>query len=578
MKAMVCFSLLGALACAMPSASADTNVGGPILTHTTWNLAGSPYIVTSSIIVGNGATLTIEPGVEVRFNATLGLQVGYASFPPSGKLVARGNAGAPILFTSNTTQQPGAWARVYFTDYAVDAVYDGQGNYVSGSILEYVTVEYAGAGTNVAAVTVQNSSACLSHVRVHDSRYCGIAIVTDNAPSQRIRNCEIWNINEGASWAALYLSGSAGGHLINGNYVHDCAAGGMVLDPSCSVTGNTITGCAGYYGGVYVGGASTTLTGNTITGNTAPNLGGGAFVNGSNCTVTGNTITGNTANNGGGVAVYDPNCTLAENTITGNTANNGGGVAVYDPNCTLTGNTITGNTATQYGGGVYVVYYAPNCTLTGNTITGNTANSSAGGVYVEGSNCTLTGNLIMNNGAGNGGAIWFQAQTTTMSRCVVAGNHSTTPGGGAIYIGAYLINLAGDPNSGAYNTICCNDATYQIYNNIPFNPNGSNDIHAEYVRWGTNDPQDLLDWIYDYFDDANKSIVLWYPLVAYVPGDMNCDGVVDFDDINPFVLALGGFDGYFGAYPDCNWYHADCDDNCTVDFDDINPFVALLSQ
>jgi hypothetical protein len=58
---------------------------------------------------------------------------------------------------------------------------------------------------------------------------------------------------------------------------------------------------------------------------------------------------------------------------------------------------------------------------------------------------------------------------------------------------------------------------------------------------------------------------------------MNCDGAVDFDDINPFVLALTGFDAYYAAYPDCNWYHADCDGDCAVDFYDINVFVALLS-
>ncbi len=59
-------------------------------------------------------------------------------------------------------------------------------------------------------------------------------------------------------------------------------------------------------------------------------------------------------------------------------------------------------------------------------------------------------------------------------------------------------------------------------------------------------------------------------------GDMNCDGVVDFDDISPFVLALGGQSGYEAAYPECNWYHADCDNDGDVDFDDINPFIALL--
>jgi V8-like Glu-specific endopeptidase len=61
-------------------------------------------------------------------------------------------------------------------------------------------------------------------------------------------------------------------------------------------------------------------------------------------------------------------------------------------------------------------------------------------------------------------------------------------------------------------------------------------------------------------------------------GDLNCDGLVDFDDINPFVLALSlGETEYYNQYPNCHFYNADTDSNGTVDFDDINTFVACLS-
>ncbi len=63
-----------------------------------------------------------------------------------------------------------------------------------------------------------------------------------------------------------------------------------------------------------------------------------------------------------------------------------------------------------------------------------------------------------------------------------------------------------------------------------------------------------------------------------LPGDLNCDGAVDFDDINPFVLALTGEANYYAEYPDCNWFNADIDGNGMVDFDDINPFVNLLGS
>jgi len=62
------------------------------------------------------------------------------------------------------------------------------------------------------------------------------------------------------------------------------------------------------------------------------------------------------------------------------------------------------------------------------------------------------------------------------------------------------------------------------------------------------------------------------------PGDLDCDGDVDFDDINPFVLALSGETAYLAQYPTCYWLNADCDGDGDVDFDDINPFVNLLGN
>jgi len=60
-------------------------------------------------------------------------------------------------------------------------------------------------------------------------------------------------------------------------------------------------------------------------------------------------------------------------------------------------------------------------------------------------------------------------------------------------------------------------------------------------------------------------------------GDLNCDGNVDFDDIDLFVLALTSPAAYYGKYPTCNWFNADCNCDGKVNFDDIDPFVAFLS-
>ena len=78
-------------------------------------------------------------------------------------------------------------------------------------------------------------------------------------------------------------------------------------------------------------------------------------------------------------------------------------------------------------------------------------------------------------------------------------------------------------------------------------------------------------------DGVRPVILIPEPELTYLElGDLNCDGLLDFDDINPFVLALGDPAGYLAAYPDCNALYADCNADGAVDFDDINAFVALL--
>ncbi len=76
-------------------------------------------------------------------------------------------------------------------------------------------------------------------------------------------------------------------------------------------------------------------------------------------------------------------------------------------------------------------------------------------------------------------------------------------------------------------------------------------------------------------DDFRTETVDCQP--PYPVGDLNCDTVVDFGDINPFVLALSDPAGYANAYPTCDIDLADINGDGNVDFGDINPFIALLT-
>jgi hypothetical protein len=70
----------------------------------------------------------------------------------------------------------------------------------------------------------------------------------------------------------------------------------------------------------------------------------------------------------------------------------------------------------------------------------------------------------------------------------------------------------------------------------------------------------------------------WIAELGLTRGDANCDGVVDFGDINPFVLALSDPVGYAAAFPGCPLENRDVNGDGACNFGDINPFVALLSS
>ncbi len=63
----------------------------------------------------------------------------------------------------------------------------------------------------------------------------------------------------------------------------------------------------------------------------------------------------------------------------------------------------------------------------------------------------------------------------------------------------------------------------------------------------------------------------WLAAVPSCLGDCNCDGVIDFDDINALVAALSNPAGM------CFFPNIDINADGAVDFDDINGFVAILS-
>jgi hypothetical protein len=113
--------------------------------------------------------------------------------------------------------------------------------------------------------------------------------------------------------------------------------------------------------------------------------------------------------------------------------------------------------------------------------------------------------------------------------------------------------------------------SFQTYDISPIADNHS----TVYVRWGMG-PSDMSvsypGWNID-------DVEIWGLLTPeWVVGDLNCDGVISFADINPFVLRLSNPVAYWTTFPACAESNGDVNADGTVDFGDINPFVALLSQ
>ncbi|MBZ0237566.1 MAG: DUF4215 domain-containing protein, partial [Deltaproteobacteria bacterium] len=98
---------------ALPFAG-DATVGlvGTLWNNTSLPLSGSPYAVPGDLTVGPGVTLTIEPGVIVRFATSdamrSGDDLGEVELRVAGTLVAEGTSTLPILLESSATSA-GAW-------------------------------------------------------------------------------------------------------------------------------------------------------------------------------------------------------------------------------------------------------------------------------------------------------------------------------------------------------------------------------------------------------------------------------------------------------------------------------------
>ena len=176
-----------------------------IESDTTFTKSGSPYIL-STLLIPENVTLTIEPGVEVKFNDSASLFV-------YGKVIAEGTKAEPIIFTSNSDDFASNT-----DDYELCLIeeYDEQGNLIkkedceyydfydpdksswddihlidsTGSIFRNINLRYSNS-----AFTLQNANATFSDISIDNSR-SGFNLF--NGSTANTKNVSINNLNRDA--------------------------------------------------------------------------------------------------------------------------------------------------------------------------------------------------------------------------------------------------------------------------------------------------------------------------------------------------------------------------------------------
>jgi flagellar hook assembly protein FlgD len=225
-----------------------TNVGGTINTDTTWTLAASPYVATSSVTVAAGKTLTIEPGVVVKFNSQK-----YIQF--YGRVLALGTSASPIQFTSSqATPTAGYWGTVYFYPTASPQ-----------SQFSYVSFSYCGSSDGGCVVS-NGASPALDNVTISNSSTAGLvaagATASVTLSDSVVRNNTGYGVNL-LTGATLTLTNTA--FTDNTGY----AIGAEAKTSLLGLTGLSLSGNGGgaknyiYYRGGTITGAETWRAGAT---------------------------------------------------------------------------------------------------------------------------------------------------------------------------------------------------------------------------------------------------------------------------------------------------------------------------
>ncbi len=202
-------------------------VGGTISGSITWEwVEGSiPYVVTSSLTVATGQTLSIDPGVVVK----MGLGGSGASIHVSGTLDLRGTASQQVVFTSYRDDEYGGDTNGDGSATGPSSFHwSGIVYYNNNNVLHDAILRYGGAGKGT--VQVDTSTAGTLVIRdclIEKANSIGQAGIYVSAGSPVIEGNTIRQTTR-----PIYQYGSAdpiySGNVLTGNTYNAICVGGMI--------------------------------------------------------------------------------------------------------------------------------------------------------------------------------------------------------------------------------------------------------------------------------------------------------------------------------------------------------------
>ena len=201
-----------------------TNVNEPVNKDTTWTLSGSPYIIQADIVVEDTKTLTIEAGVEVKFD-------GNYQFTVNGELIVQGTSSSWVVFTSNqTSPAAGDWRGIHFS---------GKSDEYEQSDIDYLKIQYAATGIAFVDHNFSDSyQAELNHITISHFTSHGISI--DNS-KLTLQNIHISNPGDDFQSGNGMRITSGAEPYITGGKVQKCDYGISIVNASPELKGLTIT-------------------------------------------------------------------------------------------------------------------------------------------------------------------------------------------------------------------------------------------------------------------------------------------------------------------------------------------------